>query len=195
MEFLNTLKGSTVQTIIQCLLRQAGYPVVSTSIEVLIPSLSLLDWASYDGLDLGAELRLLPDLLLLPRESPARLVEVKYRMKLDREALRNLLEKCRVQQKHFPDAYTVLVRGSSPKGAAARVDDLIRVLPPNSLELLAAADLFFHTCAPASGGSEEARLEPLWQSLRPMTTVFDRLQSHREVLEQVVPLVRALVAL
>jgi hypothetical protein len=179
VEFLNTLKGSTVQTIIHCLLRQAGYPVVSTSIEALIPSLTQLDWAQYDSLKLGPELRLLPDLLLLPQENSARQV----------------LEKCREQQQRFPDAYTIIVRGTSPRGAAARADDLIRVLPPNALELLAAADIFFHVCPPAEGGSEETRLEPLWQSLRPMTTVFDRLQSQREVLERVVPLIRALVTL
>lgn len=195
MDFLNTLKGSTTQTIVHCLLRQAGYPVVSTSIESLIPSLTLLDWAQYDSLKLGAELRLLPDLLLLPQENSARLLEVKFRTKLDRETLRRLLEKCREQQRHFPDAYTIIVRGTSPRGAAARADDLIRVLPPNALELLAAADIFFHACPSTDGGAEEARLEPLWQSLRPMTTVFDRLQNQREALERVVPLVRALVTL
>lgn len=195
MDFLNTLKGSITQTLVHCLLRQAGYPVVSTAIESLIPSLALLDWSSYDNLHLGAELRLLPDLLLLPRENSARMVEVKFRSRFDRETLRRLLEKCQVQQKHFPETYTVIVRGTSPKGAMARADDVIRVLPPGSLELLAAADIFFHVCVPAVGESEEARLEPLWQSLRPMTTVFDRLQSQREVLEQIVPLIRALAAL
>jgi hypothetical protein len=195
VEFLNTLKGSTVQTVIHCLLRQAGYPVVSTSIEAIIPSLTLLDWAQYDSLKLGAELRLLPDLLVLPQEHSTRQVEVKFRTRLDRETLRRLLEKCREQQQRFPDAFTIIVRGTSPRGAAARADDLIRVLPPNALELLAAADIFFHVCPSAEGGSEETRLEPLWQSLRPMTTVFDRLQSQREVLERVVPLIRALVTL
>lgn len=195
MDFLNHVKGSSAQGIIHCLLRQAGYPVISTSVEALIPSLTLLDWATYDSLDLGPELRLLPDLLLLPRDAPARLVEVKFRARLDREVLRHLLEKCRFQQEHFPDAYTVLVRGSSPKGPGARADDLIRVLPPRSLELLAAADIFFHTCTSAGGAAEEARLEPLWQALRPMTTAFERLQSQREMLERIVPLVRALAEL
>lgn len=195
MDFLNTVKGSIAQTTIHCLLRQAGYPVISSSIESLIPSLSLLDWASYDALNLGEELRLLPDLLLLPRESTARLAEVKYRTRLDRNTIRKLLEKCRAQQEHFPGAYTVIVRGTSPKGAAARADDLIRVLPPNELELLAAADLFFHSCTPVEVTTEEAKLEPLWQSLKPMTTVFERMREHREALEKVVPLMRALADL
>lgn len=195
MDFLNTLKGSLAQSVVHCLLRQAGYPVVCTSIESLIPSLTLLDWTSYDNLRIGPEVRLLPDLLLLPRDSSARLVEVKYRSKLDRETLRRLLEKCQMQQTHFPETSTVIIRGTSPRGAAARADDVIRVLPPTSLELLAAADIFFHVCSAAAGESEEARLEPLWQSLRPMTTVFDKLQSQREMLEQIVPLIRALATL
>ncbi|MEW5926412.1 MAG: hypothetical protein AB1941_02890 [Gemmatimonadota bacterium] len=195
MEFLNSVKGSVAQTMIHCLLRHSGYLVVPTSIEALIPSLTLRDWAGYDALNLGPELRLLPDLLLLPPEGSARLAEVKYRTRLDRETIRRMLEKCRAQQEHFPDAYTILVRGSSPRGAAARADDLVRVLPPNALELLAAADLYFNAITPAPGGSDETRLEPLWQSLRPMTSVFDRLQGQRETLEQLVPLIRALATL
>ena len=195
MEFLNSVKGSVAHTMIHCLLRQSGYLVVSTSIEALVPSLTLRDWAGYDALNLGPELRLLPDLLLLPPEGSARLAEVKFRTRLDRETIRRMLEKCRAQQEHFPDAYTILVRGSSPRGAAARADDLVRVLPPNALELLAAADLYFNAITPAPGGSDETRLEPLWQSLRPMTSVFDRLQGQRETLEQLVPLIRALAAL
>jgi hypothetical protein len=195
VEFLNSVKGSVAHTMIHCLLRQSGYLVVSTSIESLVPSLTLRDWAGYDALNLGPELRLLPDLLLLPPEGSARLAEVKYRTRLDRETIRRMLEKCRAQQEHFPDAYTILVRGSSPRGASARADDLVRVLPPNALELLAAADLYFNAITPAPGGSDEARLEPLWQSLRPMTSVFDRLQGQREMLEQLVPLIRTLAAL
>lgn len=194
MEFSSALKGSITETLVHSLLREAGYPVVHTSIETVLPGLSMLDWANMARLELGSELRLLPDLLVLPQEGPAVLLEVKYRTRLDRETVRKLAEKVRRQHAHFPGTCTVLLRGTSPKGANARADDLIRVLPNDALQLLGAADLFYHHPG-ASALPEDEKLEPLWSALRPLTTAFPRLQEHRTVLEGITPVIRSLAEL
>lgn len=194
MECSNTLKGMVAETLVAALLREAGYPVVSTSIETILPSLSLLDWASMDRLDLAPELRRLPDLLVLPREGPATLLEVKFRSRLDRDTLRHLAGKLRDQNTNYPSACTVLTRGTSPKGASARPDDLIRVLPPNAPELLAAGEIFFHVIG-AGAVNEEDKVEPVWSAMRPMTSAFPRLQEHRATLESIVPVLRCLAEL
>jgi hypothetical protein len=193
LDFRNVLVGSIAETAVLHLLRQAGYAAVPASVESLFPMLPAMDQAVYEALDLAAELRHLPDILVLPQGSPSMLVEVKFRRRVDRDTLRKLYEKLHRQQARFPDAHTVVIRGTSPKGAAARVDDLVRVLPPGRLELILAADLFYHTAA--EGSAEEARLEPLWCALRPLTSAFDRLQGRREDVDRLVPLVRALAEL
>jgi hypothetical protein len=195
VEFANEVKGSVTHAAIACMLRHAGYPVVQTGVEVTIPALPLLTAADVASLELGPELRSAPDLCVLPRGGAALHVEVKYRKRLDRNVLRLLAEKLADQQRHYPQTHTILVRSVSPQGDAARADDLVRVLPPGRLQVLAAADLFYHTVA-GEGISEELRLEPLWQALRPVTSVFDRLQGEkREILERLVPLIRALADL
>jgi hypothetical protein len=190
IDFASAAKGGATEALLASLLREAGYSVIPTAIEGLVPALSAMDQDAYQRLSLSPELRLLPDLLVLPCDGAALQVEVKFRSRIDREVLRQLLERLRRQQAVHPATQTVLVRGVSPRGEAARVDDLIRVLPPGRLALLEAADLFWHTCV--TEGDEEERIEPVWGALRPLTTSFPRLQSHRNQLERLIPLIRSL---
>lgn len=195
MEYANEIKGVITQAAMACMLRHAGYPVVQTGVEMMIPALPLLTASDVASLELGPELRSTPDLCVLSRGSTALQVEIKFRRRLDRNVVRQLAEKLAAQQRHYPQTHTILVRSASPKGEAARADDLVRVLPPRRLEVLAAADLFYHTIT-GEGTCEDLRLEPLWQSLRPVTSVFDKLQGEkRDLLERLVPLIRALADL
>lgn len=194
MRFEHVLKGKVVEVIIGSLLRHAGYAVVASSVETLFPSLPHLTADQYASLRLGAEIRLMPDLLLLPAEGQASEIEIKYRTSLSREVARDLAAELRTQQQHFPDTHTVIVRGVAPAGTPGGVDDHIRVLAPRTLELFAAADLFYHTCTGPESPAD-TRLEPMWQAMRPITSVWSRLRDHRDALERVVPLCRALAAL
>lgn len=195
MTYRDVLTGALVETAIHSLLRQAGYAVVPGSIERLAPGLPLLSRAEYQRLQMPDELRLMPDLMILPPDAPALLIEVKWRTRLSREILQKLRDKLARQQQRFPGAHTVIARGVSPKGDAAKIDDFVRVLPAGRLEIIAAADLFFHLSS-QDGASEAERLEPLWQSLRPMTAIFERLQGeHRPDLEQLAPLFHAIANL
>ena len=195
MDFTNDCKGAIVETAIACLLRHAGYPVAHAGIESLLPVLPLFGHGRYEALDLTPQLRLSPDLLILPHGAPGLQIEVKYRKYLDRGAVQKLLVKVGEQQACYPQTHTILVRSVSPRGSAARADDVVRVLPPKRLEILAAADLFYHG-GPADALPEDSRMEPLWQALRPMTSTFDRLQGeNREMLERLVPVFRSLAEL
>ncbi|MDQ3523264.1 MAG: hypothetical protein M3434_13150 [Gemmatimonadota bacterium] len=194
MDYLNDLKGTLTQGAVCCALRHAGYPVVPSSIEALFPMLPLLSGEGYQSLALAPQLRRLPDLLILPNAGAAWQVEVKYRSRITRDGLCQLHTKLKAQQDSHPETHTVLIRSVSPRGAAARADDLIRVLPPRKLEHLVAADIFYHNLG--EGAAEEQRLEPLWQSLRTMSSSFPRLKgAPRQLLEQLVPFIRAMAEL
>lgn len=195
MQYTNNLKGALAETAICCLLRNAGYPAVPNGIESRMAMLPLLTGAQVASLDLTPEVRLAPDLLILPLGRASVLVEIKYRRQITRDVLQQLLCKAQEQQRYYPTTHTILIRSISPKGAAARADDLIRVLPPNRLELLAAGDVFYHCTAGQEAGEHE-RLEPVWSALRPMSGAFDALQgAGREMLEHLVPFVLGLEAL
>lgn len=194
MDFRSTLAGAVTETAIAGLLHHAGYPVVRSSIETIFPHLPLLSQDEYAQLNVSPVLRQLPDLLVLPIDGPAMLLEVKFRSKLTRATVALLLDKVRSQQNVHPQAHTIIARGTSPLGERARADDLVRLLPPGRLELLAAGDLFFHSL-PADSDQEDERLEPMWRALRTLPSAFPRLQAQRHQLEQLVPVLRTLAAL
>lgn len=188
------LKGALAETALCCLLREAGYRMAACSVETLVPPLRQLGAAEY--LTLGPELRLLPDFLVVQPGGVVPL-EVKYRTAFDLESVRKLLPKLREQQGRFPSTYTVLARGSSPAAEGARADDLVRVLPPGELELLGAAPIFgrYVRAAAIASASGPPCLEPLWQSLEPLPAVFERLKERPELMEALVPVLRALAQL
>lgn len=188
MDLPNILKGALAGTALSCLLRQAGYPVASGAVEDVFPILRQLTRTPY--MSVPPEIRLLPD-LLIPHEGRVQLVEIKYRSVFDLEAVRKLVGKLTPQQERFSGLYTVLLRGTSPAGDRATLDDLVRVVPPASLPLLKAAPLF---CRHAGIGPSEAEAgtEIVWQSMEPLPRVFDRLQATPELLPSLVPLLRFL---
>lgn len=194
MDFRSTLTGAVAEAAIANLLHNAGYPVVRSSIESIFPQLPLLSRSDYAELEISPMLRQLPDLLVLPPEGAAQLVEVKYRTSLTRETVNLLFDKVRRQQELHPQTHTIIIRGRAPNAEKARADDHVRVLPPNRAELLAAADLFFHSC-PAGSREEQERMEPMWRALRTLPSAFPRLQSDRGQLERLPPIFRALAAL
>jgi len=191
MDIYRDLTGRVAEVVVASALRQAGYGVYASGIEQMFPVLPTLDQSRYLELDLGP-LRLLSDLLVIPATGKALPVEVKYRRNLDRLTLQRLREKV-CEQQDVLAVHTVIMRGVSPRGDAARADDLVRVLPPHRSDLLAAGDVFFHALGEVA--DEAARLDPVWSALRPMTTAFPQLQAHRDALERLVPMVRALSAL
>lgn len=194
MDFRSTLTGAVTEAALADLLRHAGYAVIRTSIETIVPQLRLLNQGEYARLEISPVLRHLPDLVVIPPGHPATHLEVKFRRSLTRSVVNMLLEKARTQQELHPQTHTIIVRGRAPHGAKARADDHVRILPPRRLELLAAADVFYHSCPTESNGEDE-RLEPMWRALRTVPGAFPLLQPHRDQLEQLVPLFRTLATL
>src|SRR5690606_16209403 len=74
IDFRNAVKGAVVESAILSLMRHGGYSAVPSSVENLFPILPALDHARYSALDLASQIRLLPDLLILPDQGEAQLV-------------------------------------------------------------------------------------------------------------------------
>jgi hypothetical protein len=190
MEFRSTVKGSTAETLVRVLLQSTGCTVMATSVEQLIPSVVAVTQGRYAQMALPHSIRYMADLLVIPPAGAARLLEIKYRTFLDLSSIRWIREKASKQASFVSDVHTVLVRGVSPAGTKARLDDIVRVVPPGRVDLLTAGELAIQQ--PLTGVTESAKAEGFWQALQPLSELLPVLREHTAEVEVVV---RAFIAL
>lgn len=93
MKFENRVKGGVTQTLLKCLLDDAGYRVVPFGIEEAVRELVCLSREEYQTLDLPHVLRKMPDFFVTDKAmKKAWLVEVKFRKRWD-EQTRSAIKK------------------------------------------------------------------------------------------------------
>jgi len=156
--FGDTVKAQVTQAVISSLLERGGYRVIRLGIEEVFREIKDKGIEEYRALQLPAQLRYLPDLLVASLEAnQSFLVEVKFRRRFDEGAARGLFDHLERQRRYWPDSYAVLTI-SEPFMARARFhQDFIRVLAPHATRRLI---------------DERLDLRQRWQSLRPLEQVF-----------------------
>jgi hypothetical protein len=137
MNFASVLKGRVAESVLIALLERSGYRITRLGVEVLIDEVKHLDLQQYQQLNLPAQLRSLPDLLVADAEvEHAYLVEVKLRRRFDAETARELYATLRQQCEHWPQAYAVITLAEPMVPEGRFHQDYIRVLPLKTNEKL-----------------------------------------------------------
>lgn len=192
LDFASTHKATIAQASIHSVLTYAGYRVSPIGVETRCPEIVYLNKPEYDALDIPDALRTTPDLAAYaPPVGPLHLVEIKYVSSWSTDSLRLMASKLERQRQYYR-CVTVILRARSAATEAPGVDDLVRVLLPDQLVLLSTAQVLARLePAPADAGVD-SRLEPIWQSMEPLSTAFDRLAARSGWQDM---LIRALPAL
>jgi hypothetical protein len=114
MEYSNLLKGRISETIIDVLLKDAGYHVIPLGIESTIREITLLDHKDYSRRlkNFRDNLRTLPDFLITTKDlSNFWLVEIKYRKKWDKGTQKQLGKDLMLQARCWSPLLTVILLG------------------------------------------------------------------------------------
>ena len=101
--FGDTVKAQLTQAVISSLLEAGGYRVIRLGIEELFREVKSIELEQYRAMNLPAQLRYLPDLLVTSTATnQACLVEVKFRRRFDDSSARALFEKLERQRRYWP---------------------------------------------------------------------------------------------
>ena len=135
--FAEMVKGQDTQSLLTAMLENAGYRVSRLGVEEQLSDVKYLDAEKYAKLELPSALRLLPDLLVAaPDLSVARLVEVKYRRRLDAFSCRALAEKLEAQFRLWPGTTVVIFLSESFWDDRGYIQDHVRGLRAADLQTL-----------------------------------------------------------
>ncbi len=190
MDFRSVLKGGVAETAVRLWLQACGYTVLATSVEQMLAPVATINQGRYAQMSLPLQLRYMPDLLVVPPAGTCSLVEVKYRWRMDLGSIRWLREKAAKQQSLIPDVSLLLIRAICPAGANAGLDDVMRILPPGRLDLLAAGELALQQPLPEV--TEATKVEGFWRALTPLSAVFPNATNRTEDVQHLVRLFLAL---
>lgn len=116
MEYTNRLKGAVTQTLLKCLLEDAGYKIVPLGIEAVIREVASLPIGEYQNLGLPLQLRKLPDFFVAsPKVDKTWLVEVKYRKEWNETVQSALGEALQDQVMAWNPLFLMVFLGTSVK--------------------------------------------------------------------------------
>jgi hypothetical protein len=168
MSFSNVLRGHLAVRIFVTLLERGGFRVTRLGIEELLDDVKFLPLPQYLTLGLPPALRSLPDLLVTNLDvSWARLIEIKFRQRFDREVADELYSTLSEQRIHWPDSYAIIMIGEPFVRDGGFHQDCVRVVPPSDTEKLRYAP-FPEECYE----NEQRRMESVWDRLPMLTTLF-----------------------
>jgi hypothetical protein len=182
--FGDTVKAQLTQAVISSLLEAGGYRVIRLGIEELFREVKSIELEQYRAMNLPAQLRYLPDLLVTSTATnQACLVEVKFRRRFDDSSARALFEKLERQRRYWPDSHAVLTIAEpfAPDGRFHQ--DYIRVLPAHATRRLIDAR--------REPRRRWKRLPHLWQVFRELPASTD----HRALADCVSQALRTLAEL
>jgi hypothetical protein len=135
--FEETIKAQVTQSLLTAILEDAGYLVSRLGVEERLREIKYLSKPEYDRLDLPAQLRLMPDLLVTaPDLSVAPLVEVKYRRELESNTVRRIVERLGVQFELWPGTTVVLFLSNSFWDNRGFIQDHVRAIRQQDLSML-----------------------------------------------------------
>jgi hypothetical protein len=159
MSFSNVLRGHLAVRIFVTLLERGGYRVTRLGIEELFDEVKLLPLSQYLALGLPEALRTLPDLLVANSDvSWARLIEVKFRQRFDREVAEELHATLSNQRKYWRDSYAGIMIGKPFAQDDRYHQDYIRVVPPADTETLLYSP-------EGTYDDERTRMKSVWEQL------------------------------
>jgi len=166
MDFASVLKGRGAERILVTLLERGGYRVTRLGVEELFDEVKYLELPAYLQLGLPEALRALPDLLVAdPGVSWARLIEVKFRRRFDRQGAEELYAALAYQRKWWSESHAVVMI-AEPFVAGGRFhQDHIRVIPAREENAL-------RFPAPVGHQSENQVAETVWNQLPMLTRLF-----------------------
>jgi hypothetical protein len=167
MSFSNVLRGHLAVRIFVTLLERGGYRVTRLGIEELFDEVKFLPLDQYLALGLPQALRTLPDLLVAnPNVSWARLIEVKFRQRFDRETAKKLHSTLSDQRQYWPDSYAIIMIGEPFVKGGRYHQDFVRVVPPSE------TDSLLYSPPEGSYEDEHKRMADVWNRLPLITRLF-----------------------
>jgi hypothetical protein len=114
MDFTSKLKGQITQSLIECLLVDAGLQVVPLGIEQVIREVKSLSKERYLAAGISPALRRLPDFFIANADmSQTWLLEVKYRRQWNEETRAALFNSLRAQVKMWQPLYLAVFLGET----------------------------------------------------------------------------------
>lgn len=180
IDLFSRIKGQVAQGLASALLENYSYRVSRLGIEEQDFELKFLPWSAYNDLGLPKQLRTLPDLLVTnPDRSRVWLVEVKMRSRLTGATLQQLGKSLQEQADLWPGTHTVLFHGEAFQPGRGYIQDHLRVVAPDNIELLAES---------ATGAEKK------WETLPMLHQVFDLVDAKDffTLADEIVPAIQAL---
>lgn len=114
MDFTSKLKGQITQSLIECLLVDAGLKVVPLGIEQVIREVKELSKEQYLAAGINRTLRSLPDFFIANADmSQSWLLEVKYRRKWDEKTKVELFKTLQTQVKQWQPLHLAIFLGET----------------------------------------------------------------------------------
>lgn len=137
MDDLERKKGRVAQSVAVALLESGGYHVARLGVEEVVSEVKRLDVERYARLHVPNQLRTLPDLLVTDRElSTAHLVEVKFRIRFDQNATRELHDRLERQMVAWPGTIAALFIAQSLWPQQRSIQNHLRIVTREKLNVL-----------------------------------------------------------
>ena len=186
MNFENRIKKEMTEGIVKAIFEDAGYRVIESGIEKLMPEVSCLSHDEYRNLAYPDAMKHLPDFTVMDREQKTKtLVEVKYRSTWSKDLLLEVEEKAKI----YKELVLVSVNANPPADwskclpsqylrccALRYVDGLYQVELSAQDTMSRQAERSFYWV-----GIEEIANDPcLWWRMSPLQSKFKNLQARKD---------------
>jgi hypothetical protein len=116
MDAQNLLKGQVLEGLIETVFKRARYQVVPLGVEHQFPDIDALTFSEYQE-NLPEGLKMLPDFMVYRWSSDIPkvfFIEVKYRTRLTKQSVSDLIERLERQKDYWIDTYCILAVAEPP---------------------------------------------------------------------------------